>query len=752
MQTDYANFVRSKMAPAQASGWDLPADRLNATLFPFQKAITSWAIRQGRAAVFAECGLGKTLMQLEWAHWMAGDQSPHGPGTALIFAPLTVADQTIRESAMLGITGVCYCQTSANLRPWPWINITNYDRFEHFLKADLTALVLDESSVLKSVDGKTRTALIETFQEVPYRLCCTATPAPNDITEIANHAEFLGIKTRQEMLAAWFVHDADGWRLKGHAASEFYRWLASWAVYVRRPSDIGFTDEGYDLPKLDVRQTTVVCDVVPEGQLFPALECQGLVGRATLRRATLVDRVQAAVELVQGEPDESWILWTGLNDESDALARALGSQAVQVEGNTSTYDKQSRIEAFLTGRARILITKPRVAGFGMNFQHCARMAFVGLGDSWEQYYQCLRRCWRFGQAREVIAWIVASDAEGVVVANVMRKESEAKAMGDQILEHIGDLERANLAGNGEVELPPGLLTEARGNGWRLIHGDCVEGMREKVPDGSVHLSVFSPPFATLYTYSDNPRDMGNSRDHEEFFAHFAYFVPELLRVTAPGRLACVHVAQVATTLAAHGMIGISDFRGRTIQAFTRAGWVFHREVCIDKDPQAQAIRTHSKALLFVQKEKDRSWIGPALADYILVFRAPGDNQTPIRGGVDNDTWVQWARPIWYGIKETETLNVAEARSDKDERHICPLQLGVIERCVRLWSNPRETIFSPFAGIGSEGFKSLMLDRQFVGVELKPEYWRVAKRNLQRAEQSMQQESLFSDQEAPCPNN
>jgi len=603
--------------------------------------------------------------------------------------------------------------------------------------------LVHNSSILKSIDGKTRTLLIDSFQHVPFRLCCTATPAPNDIAEMANHSAFLGYRSREEMLATFFVHDADGWRLKGHAAGRFYEWLASWAVYLRKPSDIGFTDEGYSLPPLDVRQVTVPCEVIPEGHLFPAHASEGIVGRSRLRRETLDARVAAVVDLVRAEAQEQFIIWTGLNDESDALARALGAEAVQVEGNTKHEDKLTRLQAFIRGEARVLVTKAKVAGFGMNFQHAARMVFCGIGDSWEQYYQCIRRCWRFGQKRGVVAYVVTSDAEDNIVNNVMRKEEEATAMGDMILANIGDLERTMLGGSVSQEIGHGVLRDTRGASFHAINGDCVEGLRQHVPDDSIHMSVYSPPFANLYTYSDSPRDMGNSAGFEDFFSHFAFFVKELLRVTMPGRLTCVHVAQIAAQLAKDGYIGIKDFRGKTIEAFEAQGWVFHREVCIDKDPQAQAIRTHSKALLFVQMRKDRSWSGPALADYILVFRKPGDNPVPIQGHMTNDQWIEWARPIWYGIRESDTLNVQEARSEKDERHICPLQLGVIERCVRLWSNPGETILSPFMGIGSEGYQALLLGRRFVGTELKPEYYDVAVSNLKRAEYERDQDYLFS---------
>jgi DNA modification methylase len=260
----------------------------------------------------------------------------------------------------------------------------------------------------------------------------------------------------------------------------------------------------------------------------------------------------------------------------------------------------------------------------------------------------------------------------------------------------------------------------------------------------VDFSVYSPPFIALYTYTNSERDIGNSATREEFLAHYAYAVREVLRVTKPGRLSAVHIAQTTTTKATHGIIGLTDLRGAVIDLHVKEGWIYHGEVCIDKDPQAQAIRTKSKALLFVQLRKDASWLRPALADYILVFRKPGDNAIPVQPDITNEEWIEWARPIWYNIRESDTLNVREARADDDDRHICPLQLGTIERCVRLWTNPKDLVLSPFAGIGSEGYESVRLGRRFLGIELKPEYFDAATKNLGRAEhQASAQGALFT---------
>ena len=288
---------------------------------------------------------------------------------------------------------------------------------------------------------------------------------------------------------------------------------------------------------------------------------------------------------------------------------------------------------------------------------------------------------------------------------------------------------------------PYITDDAAGDHWHLMLGDSCERLAE-LADNSVDLSVYSPPFASLFTYSPSERDLGNCSDDEEFIEHYGYVLAELLRVTRPGRLSCVHVQQLTNTKVMHGITSLRDFRGKVIRAHEQAGWLFHGEVTVDKDPQAQAIRTHSQALLFVQLHRDSTKSRPALADYVLIFRKPGDNAVPVIPDIDNDTWIQWARPIWYGIRETDTLNAAVAREEADERHICPLQLDLIERAVRLWSNPGELVFSPFGGIGSEPYVAVKNGRRALSIELKPSYFAAAVQNLKRAEATADAPTLF----------
>lgn len=718
--SDYEAFLDSKRLLVKTAGPAVEPGAVHPMLFPFQRDLVAWAVRKGRAALFADTGLGKTFMQLEWAR-LIGERT-------LIVAPLSVARQTAREAVKLGLA-VHY--TRGDL--FDGISITNYEMVEHFDPANYGAVVLDESSILKALEGKTRRRLIEMFAATPYRLCCTATPAPNDISEIGNHAEFLGVMAHHEMLSAFFVHgsmgegEKDGWRLKGHAEDAFYRWLASWGMAVRRPSDLGYDDDGFALPELTIRAEFVESTYVPEGQLFFA-GLKGVTDRAKVRRGTTEQRVGKAAALVNASNDQ-WIVWHGLNDEGTALLRTIPG-AVMVEGSQSPEEKAAALEAFQDGAFRVLVTKPSIAGFGMNFQNAHRMAFVGLSDSWESYYQSIRRCWRFGQTQPVEAVIVLSEPEAAIYENVMGKEREALRMQERLIEHVATFEREELVGATDgTEYAE--ATVERPN-WTMMLGDSAERIRE-IGDASIDLSVFSPPFASLFTYSPSERDMGNSRNGSEFWTHFGYLIRDLLRVTKPGRNCAVHVQQIPTTVTHDGVTGLRDFRGETIANFIAAGWVFHGEVTIDKDPQAQAIRTKAKGLLFVQKDRDRSWLRPAFADYILVFRKPGDNAVVITNDeVSNDDWIEWARPIWYGIRESATLNAAEAREQRDERHIAALQLETVRRCIVLWSNPGDLVLDPFAGIGTTGYVALQNDRRFVGCELKRSYFEAACRNIERA--------------------
>lgn len=417
----YDEFIASKARRVPERGVHVDPADLHPALYDFQRSITSWALRKGSSAIFADCGLGKTIMQCEWVRQVAD--------TTLIVAPLSVARQTVNEAKLIDLD-VTYVRDGEDVTG-PGVWITNYEMIERFDPDLFGAVVLDESSLLKNVDGKTRQRLTEQFRSTPYRLACTATPAPNDVSELVNHADFLGIMPRHEMLAAYFIHDDEGWRLKGHAAEAMYEWMASWAIALRRPSDIGYPDEGFDLPALRIVSEIIRADIEAEGQLF-ATELGGVGGRAKVRRQTLDARVKRAAELAMD--DNQWIVWCGLNDEARS-ATDLIEGAVNVEGNWSPEDKAEALESFQDGAIRVLVTKPSIAGFGMNFQNCSRMAFLGLSDSYESYYQSIRRCWRYGQTEPVSAHLILSDLEEQIAFNVRRKEVESQHTTNRLIAH-----------------------------------------------------------------------------------------------------------------------------------------------------------------------------------------------------------------------------------------------------------------------------------------------------------------------------
>lgn len=459
----YEDFIERKLSTVPPTGLATVGD-IAGPLFPHQEPLTRWALARGRAAIFADTGLGKTRMQLAWAdavHRIAVHD-------VLILAPLAVAAQTVREGAEIGIT-VTHCREMDDVRPG--INITNYDRLHKFDCSRFGAVVLDESSIIKHHTSKTLKTLLDAFRDTPFKLCATATPAPNDWTELGTHAEFLGICTQTEMLAEYFVHDGgdtQSWRLKGHARDLFWKWVATWAAMVRKPSDLGFDDALYELPKLTVSEHHVETEAVAtDGMLF-ALEASTMSERRTARRASLANRVAACAAMVNAD-NQPWIVWCDLNDEGDALKAAI-PDAFEVRGSDDPDVKEQRLRDFAEGRARVLISKPSICGWGLNWQHCARIAFVGVTDSWEAYYQAVRRCWRFGQRREVHAHIFASQLEGAIVANLKRKEADAKTMADSLsAETLAAVQKSVLGmvretnpyvPAKEISIPPWLKTES----------------------------------------------------------------------------------------------------------------------------------------------------------------------------------------------------------------------------------------------------------------------------------------------------
>ncbi len=754
---DYAAFLKSKEVRAPVYGFDVRESALNPKLFPFQRKIVKWALHKGRAAVFAGTGLGKTAISLEWAsavvdYAMTLGQGPF-PSRVLVLAPLAVAPQTVREGAKFGIK-VTQVREQSEVGG-AGIYVTNYEMLDKFDPGQFVGVVLDESSILKNFMGKTKQALLDAFSETPFRLACTATPAPNDHLELGNHAAFLGVMASNEMIARWFVNDpmeAGSYKLKGHAADSFWAWVHSWAVSCEKPSDLGFPDDGYVLPPLRMIERIVAADAttdVPDGFL---LRTGSLSATSLHKEARLTTDLRAAevAAIVEAEAGERWLVLCNTDYEADALMAVLVG-AVEVRGSMKREEKEERLDAFQRGEIAILVSKARIAGFGLNFQVCARVAFVGLSYSYEQLYQAIRRCWRFGQARPVDAYIVRADTEGQVLAAVQEKaakhEEMKRAMNDAMRR---EQLRADGADYALVRTPPTLYGE--GQRWKLWRGDNVDVLRAMGPD-SVHLSVTSPPFSNLYIYSDAAEDMGNSDDDAQFMEHYKFTIRELHRVTLPGRLAVVHCKDLPLYKGRDGSAGLRDFPGAIIRVFEECGWTFHSRVTIWKCPVTEMQRTKNHGLLYKNLRSDSSVSRQGMADYLLAFRKwdglDGDKAMgpePVfheREDFPLEQWQSWESPVWMDVNQMRVLDYRDAREASDERHICPLQLDVIERCIVLWSNRGDVVMDPFNGIGSVGHEALRLGRRYVGAELKESYCRMAAKVLDAAEKDATAPTLFS---------
>lgn len=713
---NYSNFLQHKTASTLSSGFDVDIYSLHPEMFDYQRDMVKWALLKGRSAFFAECGLGKTFMQLEWCKQVY----LHTGKKPLILAPLFVVQQTKKEAEHFGISQ-------------DYFDITNYEQLKNIDTSIYSGICLDESSILKGLDGKTKAMIIERFADTSFKLACSATPAPNDFMELGNHAEFLGLMSHVEMLATFFVHDGEEtskWRLKGHAVKRFWEWVSGWAIVMRSPRDYNYDGEHHDLPPLNIYHDCVHIAPTIESGLFGD-SAVGLKEASVLKKAGISERMAKAADLALQWQGQS-VIWVYQNEEASQLSKLL-PDSVEISGADDDEEKLHKLNLFQSGGARQLITKPKIAAWGMNWQFCDKVIFASVGHSFEMYYQAVRRCWRYGQKKPVNVHLVYSNLEKPIVANLERKIQQHNEVQERIISITKNITFENLRG---VKKMSDTYKEnvQTGEGFKAYLGDSCEVM-QSFPDKSLDFSIFSPPFASLYTYSNSDRDLGNCKSGDDFINHFRFIVKELHRTLKDGRLVSFHCMNLPSSKQNDGFIGIKDFRGELIRLFQECGFIYHSEVCIWKDPVIAMQRTKAIGLLYKQLRKDSSISRQGIADYLVTMRKDGVNPEPITKTHESfpvHLWQQYASPVWMDINPSDTLQHESAREDDDERHICPLQLSVIRRAIELWSNKGDAVFSPFMGIGSEGYVAIQDQRKFIGIELKESYYKQACLNLQSA--------------------
>ena len=719
---NYLDFLQTKQKTHILSGFDVDVKELNSNMFDFQKFIVKRALKAGKYAIFADCGLGKTLMQLEWANQVCKRTN----SKVLILAPLAVVEQTIQEGVKFGID-------------MQNIDVENYEQLNNIDCSIYSGIVLDESSILKNFEGATKKLILDLFANTPYKLACTATPSPNDPMELGNHSEFLDVMSRNEMLAMYFVHDGGEtakWRLKGHATKLFYQFVGSWAIMLNKPMDIGFEMNGYDLPKLNLLENQIKTPKRDNGSLFNDAIISATNFNQELR-LTKIERLDEVVKLVNEKPDENYIIWIKQNEEGELLKKLL-PDAIEVKGSDSNEWKKEKLLGFANNEFRILITKTKIASFGMNYQNCRNQIFASLDFSFEGLYQAIRRSYRFGQKNEVNIYLITTDTMANVKQAIDTKQKQFEIMQDEMAKAVN----LNLAG--QIMQTGTFDTTAESNEWYSIQrGDCVQ-LIQNVKDESIGLSVFSPPFAELYTYSNHIEDMGNSKDYNEFLTQFGFLIKELYRVMMQGRNVAVHCMDLPIQKGKEGFIGLRDFSGMILKAFEEAGFIYHSRVTIWKDPVVEMQRTKAIGLLHKQVKKDSTMSRVGIPDYVMIFRKDGERSNPVTNtDLPVDLWQKYASPVWTDIDYGNTLQgFRNGREENDEKHICPLQLDTIERLIHLYSNKGDTVLTPFMGIGSEAYQSVKMGRKGIGFELKESYFDLAKANLKAVVSQKNQVGLF----------
>lgn len=740
---DYLEFLESKRITHPQSGFKISIDNLNKKLFPFQKFCVQRSLEYGKYAIFSGTGTGKSLMQVSYSSEVIN----HTNKPVLILAPLAVSSQTISIAADMGIEIKKYSQDA---KVCEGIFITNYEQLNNipieFINS-LSGIVIDEASILKNPNGVYRNKLINTFKNTPYKAVFSATPSPNDPMEIGSYSEFLDVMPYNEMLAMYFVHDAGNtqqWRIKKHAKREFWNFVSSFALMFQVPKDIGFDNTGFDLPPLNLIEKQIITAKRDNGSLLNDVAVSATTFGKELR-LTKVERLDEVAKIVNAS-EENFVIWIKHNSEEEYIKKLI-PEAVIVTGSDSTEEKEKNLLGFANNEFRVLISKTKICGFGMNWQNCHNTIYASPDFSFEAVYQSIRRFLRFGQEFAVNVWLITTDTMQNVVETFNRKQRQFEEMQREM----------SLASNENLHIERLVRLKRKFKQYKTENfmyqlGDSVQLIRQ-LESNSIGFSIWSPPFPTLYVYSNEIEDMGNCKDFNEFFTGFNFLIPDLNRVMMPGRNVAVHCMDVPIQKGKEGYIGLRDFSGMIIDSFQKAGFIYHSRVTLWKNPVTEMQRTKALGLLHKQIKKDASMSRVGIPDYLLIFRKEGDNPDPIvhqdkdpllPNYLPVDLWQKYASPVWMDIDFGETLNKKNARDENDEAHIAPLALPIINRALHLWSNEGDTVLTTYGGIGSEGYESIKLNRKAILFELKESYFNEGVQNLLNAEKLKKQRSLFDE--------
>jgi len=805
INTEYLYMIDKKERyKEQKINWNFPD-----IFFDYQCFITKLAFLKRKFAVYADCGLGKTNCFFAWIELV---KSQIKDKKILIVSPFNIIDQTLDEQEKFYNKRTIENIYETSLEQWiesgKQIGIINYDKFrkEVNFKNKIGAIVLDESSILKSEAGVIRTNIINASKGIDYKLCCTATPAPNDRQEYANHALFLDqIRTYQEFFHRYFINKDAGWVLKSHAKNAFYKYLASFSIFLRSPKNYGFEDNLKDIPKPIIKRITIpltkeqnkeIIKMNDKPSLGLSVKLDGITNRtkfSQISRGFLyldgkkkIKRINSkkpdeVIKLVNKHSDEQIIIWINFDEEGKILEEKLREKSEDrtyhhLSGSTNKEKRKKMISDFKIGKVDIMISKPRLLGFGLNFQNCSVMIFSGINDSYEQYYQSLRRVYRYGNTKQLKVYLPVTKFEDKILQNVLSKQD----VFDYDSKYQEKLYRKNLIKDLKIYADKENVLEEqkskrerivkKGKNWTLIRNDNIEEL-ENMKENSIDFSIFSPPFASLFTYSSDIADQGNSGSDEEFTLNYRFFAKRLLRVMKPGRKVCVHVSQLPILKSATGYSGIKDFRGLIYEAMSKVGFqntteivIFndkneekiiipsHGEIAIKKNQQMQSIVKHAPGLSMSLVEKDGTKCMPCFNDYILIFTKPGENEIPVtsikRKEMSRDDWIVYASGCWMvreevcDIREHNILRTKNAKNEEDVKHICPLQLEIYRRLYKMYSNPDELILEPFNGIASGGVVALELGRKYLGLELKKDYFNESVKNLKKAEKKSKRRGLI----------